>query len=120
VSGTVAPLARAEEELGAARALRDAGFPAQAVGCAARAALQSARAALLAAGEAPATDAGVVGAFTRRLVVAGALDPEHGALLRRLLEDRDDVDRVLATAPASVADAAIADAARLVAALSAR
>ena len=43
----------------------------------------------------------------------------HGAarpVLRRLFDDRGEVERALADAPAPVADAAIADAARLVAA----
>jgi hypothetical protein len=64
--------------------------------------------------EAPPTAAAAVAAFTRRVVVRGGLDLEHGAVLRRLFDDRGEVERALADAPAPVADAAIADAARLV------
>ena len=53
MSAAAAPLERAAEELGAARALRAAGFPSQAVARAAEAGLQAARGALLAVGEAP-------------------------------------------------------------------
>jgi uncharacterized protein (UPF0332 family) len=108
------PLARANEELAAARALHAAGFPSQALARAGEAGLQAARAALLAVGEAPPTGAGVVGAFTRRVVVRGGLDPEHGAVLRRLFDDRDEIERALAAAPAGVAGTAITEAARLV------
>ena len=114
MSAASAPIERAAEELGAARALRDAGFPSQAVARAAEAGLQAARGALLAVGEAPPTAAAAVAAFTRRVVVRGGLDPAHGAVLRRLFDDRGEVERGLADAPAPVADAAIADAERLV------
>ena len=114
MSAVSAPLERAAEELRAARALRAAGFPSQALARAAEAGLQAARGALTAVGEAPPTAAAVVAAFTRRVVVRGGLDPAHGAVLRRLFDDRGEVERALADAPAPVADAAIADAARLV------
>jgi len=114
MSAVSAPLERAAEELRAARALRAAGFPSQALARAAEAGLQAARGALTAVGEAPPTAAAVVAAFTGRVVVRGGLDPEHGAVLRRLFDDRGEVERALADAPAPVADAAIADAARLV------
>jgi uncharacterized protein (UPF0332 family) len=115
----VRPGDRAAEELSAARALAAAGFPAQALAHAAEAAVQAARGALLAVGEAPPTTAGVVAAFTRRVVVQGGADPEHGAALRRLYADRRDVERALTPVPPAVAVAAIADAERLVAAAAA-
>jgi uncharacterized protein (UPF0332 family) len=115
-TAAVAPLDRAAEELAAARALAAAGFPAQALCRAAEAAVQAARGALLAVGETPSTTGGVVVAFTRRVVVQGGADAEHGAALRRLFADRRDVERALAPAPDAIAAAAIADAAGLVAA----
>jgi len=111
----IAPADRAAEELAAARALLAAGFPAQALARAAEGAVQAARGALLAVGEAPPTTAGVVAAFARRVVVRGAADPEDGAALRRLYADRRDVERAGAPVPAAIAEAAIADAARIVA-----
>ena len=96
MSAASAPLDRAVEELGAARARRAAGFRRPAVAGAPRPASQAARGALLAVGEAPPTAAAAVAAFTRRVVVRGGLDPEHGAVLRRLFDDRGEVERALA------------------------
>jgi len=110
------PLERAEEEIAAARALLAAGFPTQALARAGEAGVQAARGALLAVGEAPPTAAGAVAAFVRRVIVQGGIDPEHGAALRRLFDDRLEVERALAPAPPRIAETAIADAARLVAA----
>jgi uncharacterized protein (UPF0332 family) len=113
------PLDRAAEEIAAAHALLAAGFPTQAVARAGEAGVQAARGALLAVDEAPATDAGVVALFVRRVVVQGGLDPEHGAALRRLFDDRREVEQALAQAPATIAEATIADAAHLLAAAAA-
>jgi uncharacterized protein (UPF0332 family) len=108
------PLARAREEVRAARVLLDAGFPSQAVSHAFTAGFQAATAALQAIGEAPATPTGVLSAFGRRVVGDGGLDHEVGRSLRKLFEDRSDVDHALAEAPAGEAREAIASAERLV------
>ena len=107
------PLARAREEVRAANALLDAGFPSQAVSHAYMSGFQAASAALAALGEIPATPTGVLSAFARRVVNEGGLDHEAGRILRKLYEDRNDVDRALADAPPEEARAAIASAERL-------
>ena len=104
------PLIRSREELDAAHALLDAGFPSQAVSHAFMAAFQAATAALQTVGEAPATRTGVLSAFGRRVVRDGGLDHEAGRILRKLFEDRNDVDHALADAPPEEARAAIANA----------
>ena len=104
---------RAREELRAARALLDSGFPSQAIPRAYYAGLQAATATLLVLGERPTTDAGVIAAFARR-VVGGGVDHEASRTLRRLFEDRNDVDYALVDAPADEARRAIAAAERLV------
>jgi uncharacterized protein (UPF0332 family) len=101
------PLERGQEELAAAQVLLDAGFPSQALSRACAAALNAARAALLAIGEAPSTSAGVVSAFARRVVTDDTLEPDHARTLRKLFEDRNDVDHALGRAPAAEADEAI-------------
>lgn len=106
-------LQRAREEVRAANALVEAGFPSQAVSHAFMAGFQAATAALQELGETPATRTGVVSAFGRRVVREGGLDHEVGRILRKLLEDRNDVDHALAHARAQEARAAIADAERL-------
>jgi uncharacterized protein (UPF0332 family) len=108
------PLARAREEVRAARALLDAGFPSQAVSHAFTAGFQAATAALQAIGETPATPTGVLSAFGRRVVGDGGLDHEVGRSLRKLFEDRSDVDHALTEAPPGEAREAIASAERLV------
>ena len=113
------PLERGQEELAAARTLLEAGFPSQALSRACAGALNAARAALLAVGEAPSTSAGVVAAFARRVVADDSLDPDHARALRKLFEDRNDVDHALARAPVSEAEDAL-DAAKLVVAAAAR
>ena len=106
-------LQRAREEVGAAHALVEAGFPSQAVSHAFMAGFQAATAALQELGETPATRTGVVSAFGRRVVREGGLDHKVGRILRKLLEDRNDVDHALAHARAHEAREAIADAERL-------
>jgi uncharacterized protein (UPF0332 family) len=108
------PLARAREEVRAAHALLDAGFPSQAVSHAFTAGFQAATAALQAIGETPATPTGVLSSFGRRVVGDGGLDHEVGRSLRKLFEDRSDVDHALAEAPPREAREAIASAERLV------
>jgi uncharacterized protein (UPF0332 family) len=114
VSGEwVGPVDRAREELRAAQALLDAGFPSQALCRAYYAGLQVAVAALLVLGEAPPSEAGVISAFGRR-VVGDGVEPEAGRTLRKLFEDRNDVDHALLAAPVEEAQKAIAGAEVLV------
>ena len=109
-----APLDRAREELRAARTLLDSGFPSQAIPRAYYAGLQAATATLAVLGERPTTDAGVIAAFSRRVVGGGGVDHEASRTLRSLFEDRNDVDYALVDAPADEARRAIAAAERLV------
>jgi uncharacterized protein (UPF0332 family) len=101
------PLARGQDEIRAARALLEAGFPSQAVSHAFMAGFHAATAALQAVGETPTTRTGVLSAFGRRVVREGGLDHEAGRTLRKLFEDRNDVDVALAEAPPDEARAAI-------------
>jgi uncharacterized protein (UPF0332 family) len=110
VSAAAVPLERASEELRAAQALLDAGFPSQALSRAYFAGFHAASAALLVAGGGPSTPAGVVSAFGRRVVMEG----DFARVLRKLFEDRNDVDYALAAAPTGEARLAIAEAERLV------
>jgi uncharacterized protein (UPF0332 family) len=114
VSGPALPLGRGREELRAAEALLEAGFPSQALSRAYFAGFHAATAALLVLGEAPSTRSGVVSAFGRRVIEQGGLEREVGRSLRKLFEDRIDVDYALADVPAEEAGLAIAEAERLV------
>lgn len=105
---------RAREEVRAARALEQAGFPSQAVSRSFYAAAHVAGAALLVVGESPATEAGIVAAFGRRVVGHDSVGYEDGRTLRKLFEDRNGVDRALLDAPPSEARKAIAAAEHLV------
>lgn len=101
---------RAGEELRAARALLDSGFPSQALSRAYLAAFDAACAALASIGEQPQTRTGVVSAFGRHVVSDGGLDHEVGRSLRRLFDDRDYVDYALGEATPEQARLAINDA----------
>jgi uncharacterized protein (UPF0332 family) len=107
------PEERSRDELRAARALLEADLPDQAVSRAYFAALHAASAALLVLGDPQTSDVGIVTAFARRVPEDG-FDPEAGRMLRKLYEDRTDVDQALANAPAEEAERAIGDADRLV------
>jgi uncharacterized protein (UPF0332 family) len=108
------PGSRSREELRAARALLAAGFPSQAVSRAYMAGFHAASAALSAVGETPATSTGVVSAFGRRIVSEGGLDHEAGRVLRRLFDERNEVDYALAQAPGQTAERAIEGAEQLI------
>jgi uncharacterized protein (UPF0332 family) len=108
------PLARGRQELRAAELLLGAGFPEQAVSRAYLAGLHAASAALAVLGEQPATSAGVISAFGRHVVGADGVDHETGRILRRLYEDRHEVDYGLVAAPVAEARGAVEDAERLV------
>jgi uncharacterized protein (UPF0332 family) len=108
------PLARGRQELEAAEALLEAGFPAQAVSHAYLAGFHAASAALSLLGEVPATSSGVISAFGRHVVGENGVDHETGRVLRRLFEDRNDIERGLAEAPPEEARGAVAEAERFV------
>lgn len=107
------PEERSRDELRAARALLEADLPDQALSRAYFAALHAASAALLVLGDPQTSEVGIVTAFARRVPEDG-FDPEAGRMLRKLFEDRTDVDQALANAPAEEAERAIGDADRLV------
>jgi uncharacterized protein (UPF0332 family) len=110
-----ARLSRGREEIEAARALLEAGFPSQALSRAYFACFHAASATLEAVGDVPVTHTGVVSAFARHAVAQDGVGHEAGRILRRLFEHRGDVDYGLSDAPASTARAAIEDAERLIA-----
>jgi uncharacterized protein (UPF0332 family) len=115
VSGTAElPLVRGRQELKAAEALLDAGFPAQAVSHAYLAGLHAASAALAVLGEVPATSSGVISAFGRHVVGENGIDHETARVLRRLYEDRNDIENGLVEAPIEEARGAVKDASRFV------
>jgi uncharacterized protein (UPF0332 family) len=115
VSGTAElPLVRGRQELKAAEALLDAGFPAQAVSHAYLAGLHAASAALAVLGEVPATSSGVISAFGRHVVGENGIDHETARVLRRLYEDRNDIENGLVDAPVEEARGAVNDASRFV------
>jgi uncharacterized protein (UPF0332 family) len=116
VSALTTSLERGREEVRAAQVLLDAGLPSQAVSRACAAAVNAARAALMAVGETPSTSAGVVAAFSRHVIGDDRYDAGDARALRKLFEDRNDVDHALAEAPASEAQEAIQAAQRVVAA----
>lgn len=118
MSGTAElPLGRGRQELKAAEALLEAGFPAQAVSHAYLAGFHSASAALALLGEVPATSSGVISAFGRRVVGENGIDHETARVLRRLYEDRNDIENGLVEAPLEEARGAVADASRFVEAI---
>jgi uncharacterized protein (UPF0332 family) len=107
------PAERCRDELRAARALLDAGLPAQAVSRAWFAALHSAAAALAAIGERPSSPTEVVSSFARSISGYG-IAPETGRTLRKLFEDHRDVDYALAVPAAGDGERAVGDAERFV------
>jgi uncharacterized protein (UPF0332 family) len=114
VRGAAGPhLARGRQELEAAEALLEAGLPSQAVSRAYLAGLHAASATLAVIGERPVTRVGVISAFDRLVVGKDGIDHGTGRILRKLYEDRNEVDYWLVEAPVSEARRAIADAARL-------
>jgi uncharacterized protein (UPF0332 family) len=104
----------ARREVGAARALIDAGFPEKAVSSAYYAVYHTAVAALLALGEARSKHSGVLSAFGRLVIKEGGFDREVGAVRVRLFERRKDVDYDLVEQSAEEAAADTDDAERFV------
>ena len=82
---TLAILAHARVELGAARALEASGFAAQAIVHAYYACFFPAEAALLALGETRSKHAGVISAFGQLVVKAGGFDAAVAPTLRKAL-----------------------------------
>jgi uncharacterized protein (UPF0332 family) len=107
-------LTRARREVGAARALIEAGFPEKAVSSAYYAVFHAAVAALLALGEARSKHSGVLSAFGRLVIREGGFDREIGAARRRLFERRNDVDYGLSQPSAEEAAADTGEAERFV------
>lgn len=107
------PLGRGRQELQAAEALLEAGFPAQAVSHAYLAGFHAATGALSVLGERPATSSGVVSAFGRHVVGEDGVDHETGRVLRRLYEDRHAVEHGMVDAPPAAARNVLDDARRL-------
>jgi len=103
-------IARAEEELAAARLLAGGGFPAQAVSRAYSGAFYAAEAVLLELGETRSQHSAVVAAFVRLVVRPGGIDPDAGRLLRSLFDRRAQADYSEDAVPPEEAAAAIEDA----------
>lgn len=101
-------LERSQEELRAARVLLDAGLPAQSVSRAYFAAYHAAGAALEVLGETPSSPVNLVASFNRH--VGEGLQDGSARTLRKLFEDRNDVDYALAAASPEEAERAVADA----------
>jgi uncharacterized protein (UPF0332 family) len=110
----VRALKRSERELGAARALAERGFAEQAVSRSYFASFYAAEAALLKLGETRSKHSGVIAAFSRLVIKEGGLDPELGAILRSLFEDRNEADYRFLEAPPESAEQAISRATRFV------
>lgn len=110
-------LSRAHQELAVVQVLIAEGFPAQAVSRAYYGAFYAAEAALLMVGEARSKHSGVISAFHRLIVHGEGLDPEVGKLLQSLFARRGQADYSAQPVPAEEAPAALADAARVVAAV---
>ncbi len=114
-----APLARASQEVEAARTLAAAGFAPQSVSRAYYAAFYGAEAALLAIGETRSKHSGVIAAFGQLVVKQGGIDPDAGRTLRRLFELRNAADYFWLDADDSTSGDPITDAEKLIDAVSA-
>lgn len=103
-------LARARDEIEAAKLLASEGFTAQAVSRSYYAAFYAAEAALLSMGEFRSKHAGVISAFGQVIVKRQGVDMRAGRLLRSLYDRRSHADYDLGPVPQEIADQAIADA----------
>lgn len=112
-------LERARRELDAARHLARGGYSAQAVSRAYFAAFYAAEAGLLLLGETRSKHSGVISLFAQRLAKPGEIDQEVGRLLRSLFDRRNEADYAAPAVPPAEAEAAIADADRVVTAIEA-
>jgi uncharacterized protein (UPF0332 family) len=107
-------LARAWRDVGAARALIDAGFPEKAVASAYYAVYHAATAALLLLGEARSKHSGVLAAFGQLVIKERGFDRKVGAVRRRLFDRRNEVDYGLSEPSPEEASAETDDAERFV------
>lgn len=103
-------IARAREELEAARLLSSSGFFGIAVSRAYEAAFRAAEAALLELGETRKKHSGVLAAFNQHVIKEQRGDVQAGILLRSLFTRRAVVDYTSAPVDAEEAALAIADA----------
>jgi uncharacterized protein (UPF0332 family) len=111
---TARALERSDRELGAARILAENGFSEQSVSRSYFACFYAAEAALLRLGETRSKHSGVISAFFSLVIKKGGLDPEMGAILRSLFEDRNQADYRFLEAPPETAQSAISRASRFV------
>ena len=109
-----AGLARAREDLAAARLLHEAGFHAQCTSRAYFAAFHAAEEALLRVGETRSKHSGVVAAFGEHVVKRHGFDPEIARGLRLLFQGRAAADYDTVAVPAEQAADAIARASAFV------
>lgn len=107
-------MARARDEIRAARLLAGAGLGAAAVSRSYYAAFYAAEAALQAIGETRSKHSGVVSALGQLAVKQLGLDPQAGRLLRSLFDRRSQADYGLAEVPQVEADRAADDAEHVV------
>lgn len=107
-------LARAREELAAARLLAEAGFGTAAVSRSYYAVCYAAEAALLVFGETRSAHSGMVTAVAQVAIKQHGLDPDAGRLLRSLFERRSHADYSLVAVPNEEAMRASTDAERVV------
>ena len=112
-------LARAHQELDAAKLLATGGFGAQAISRGYFAAFYAAEAALLSVGETRSKHAGVIAAFAQLVVRQTSFSADDARLLRSLFERRNEADYAHAPVPAEEVTQAISDAERFVAAVEA-
>lgn len=112
---TESPLiARARDNLDAARHLISGGFAAQAVSRAYFGAFYAAEAALEALGESRSKHSGVIAAFGSRIAGEGDVEAELAAILRSLFRRRNEADYVAESVDPGSAEEALADAERFV------
>lgn len=107
-------LMRAHREIEAARYLVRGGYLSEAISRAYFAAFHAAEAALLVLGETRSKHSAVISAFTQRLVRTGEIDKEVARMLRSLFEGRNEADYTPREVAPSAAEAAIADAQRVI------
>jgi uncharacterized protein (UPF0332 family) len=112
-------LERAQEELRAAAALVEAGYPTQAVSRAYYAVFHAAQTALAAVGQARSRHAGVISAFGQYVARDDGLDGAHGRTLHELFDARNRADYQDQPASAEDAETALTEARAFVVAVAA-
>ena len=119
MSAPPTPVARAQTELAACRALVAGGFPTQAVSRAYYAVFYAAEAALALLGLQRRKHAGLISAFAEHLVRPGEIEPQYGKILQSLFAQRNAADYGAPGATDEDATLAIGDAERFIAAVEA-